>query len=102
MPVLDVDTQSLKTTQAEQCIINTGVIIKQRILTEDGLELAEGRCGDVVSFHIDKPTHIRMTCGGYKCPYQIVEAGKRYSADLSSSVFRTYVRFNPVDVIDSD
>lgn len=59
--------------------IQTGVVLKNRILSEDGTELAVGRDGDVVSFRINKPTNIRITCGGFTSSYNTVEPGKTYS-----------------------
>ena len=81
--------------------INIGDILKHAIVSEDGTELGAGRDGEVVVFHVDKPTNIRATGGGYKCPYQLVKAGERYSVQ-KSGMFGMTLRFNLVDVIDSE
>ena len=81
--------------------VNTGAIVKHKIIDEDDNILAIGRDGEISIIEVDKPTNVKVVCGGYKCEYQTIKAGERYQVILSG-FWGTEFKFNKVDVIDSD
>ncbi len=74
-----------------------------KICDEDDKELWTGTCVDHASFHVEKPTNIKLIYGSKVYYPGLVEAGKKYAiVKVNKGFFSMSFKLMEVDAIDAD
>lgn len=98
---------SLKTDGTVRIKLEKGGMVQINVYeVSTGKVLASGRNGQILSFHVDKPTEIAVGAWSIKnaknSGTMVVEAGKKYERVTVQGFMSVGWRLQEVDILDSD